>query len=313
MAETQAPEAVPVTADKPASRSTQDLQRLAFTIPAVLFLLAFFLYPLYLMVELALRDVSMGSVATGPNPFVGLRNFRETLGSRDFQDAVPRTILFVVATVALQITLGVGLAKVLNSKMPGAQIGRALVFFVWLLPPVVTGAIWKFMLAGTRQGVVNSLLMQFGITDRPEVFLVDSTVAMIVITLVTTWAFLPFATIVFMAALQNVPTDLYEAGRVDGAGPFSRFWHITLPFIRPTTYVLTLLLLIYSFKSFDFIFVLTQGGPGTSTSTIPYLAYVQSFNLFDFGLGSATSVVAVVAALAMSWPYLTRVRRSEEM
>jgi ABC-type sugar transport system permease subunit len=280
-------------------------------VPAVGFLVLFFLYPLYLMVDMSLREVSIGTVARSDNDFVGLANYQTVFGSADFLAAVPRTALYVAGTVVLQLVLGLALAVILTSRLRGVHVGRTLVFFVWLLPPVVSGVVWRLLLEGTASGALNHVLLRLGVVDTPYVFLTKPAVAMTAITLINTWAFVPFASIVFMAALQNVPEDVYEAAKVDGAGPGRRFRSITLPFVAPTVAIVALLLTIYSFKTFDFIYVLTTGGPGSATSTIPFLAYLRSFVQFDFGVGSAIAVLAVGAALLLALPYLVRAQREE--
>ena len=278
--------------------------RLVWAAPAILFLLMFFVYPLWLLVDTSLREVSLGTVARPDNPFVGLANYRTLVADKEFQAAVPRTIVFLVVTVAIQLVVGIALAQVLVQKMRGLAIPRFVVYFVWLLPPVVSGAVWKFALDGSEQGAVNTALLALGIIDQPVLFLTSPTLSMAVIAFVTAWAGIPFVAIVMTAALKDVPEELYEAARMDGASPTERFRHITLPSVGPTVGILSALLIIYSFKAFDYIFVLTQGGPGTATSTVPFLAYLISFTQFDFGVGSATGMLAVLFALVCATPYI---------
>lgn len=289
----------------------RELRRLLYALPAFAFLLLFFVYPLYLMVDLSLHEVSIGTVAVGDNPGVGLDNYRTVLDDDAFRAAVPRTLLFLVATVVGQLVLGLGVALLLLERFPGLRIARSLVFFVWLLPPVVSGAIWRFMLNGTDNGVFNWVLDALGRTGEPVSFLTDNPLAMGAVTLVNTWAGIPFVSIVMLAALQGVPTELYEAARVDGATPLKRFTSVTLPTIAPMLAILTVLLTIYAFKTFDYILVLTRGGPGTDTSTVPFLAYLTSFSEYDFGVGAAIGVLAVLASLVLSVPYLLQVRRED--
>ena len=286
------------------SSSRPEAARLLWAAPALLFLLAFFVYPLWLLVDTSLRQVSLGTAALPDNPFLGLENYRTLAADRDFRGAVPRTILFLVGTVTFQLVVGVALAQVLNQRLRGLSLPRFIVYFVWLLPPVVSGAVWKFALDGSEQGAINAGLQALGVIDDPILFLTSPTLTMTVIALVNAWAGIPFVAIVMTAALKDVSEELYEAARVDGASPLGRFLHITLPAVRPTLGILSSLLIIYSFKAFDFIFVLSQGGPGTSTSTVPFLAYLVAFTQFDFGLGSAIGVLSVLFALACASPYI---------
>ncbi len=285
-------------------RGRRDLGRLVWAAPAVVFLLVFFVYPLWLLVDTSLHQVSMGTVASSANPFVGLDNYRALADDEDFRAAVPRTVWFLAGTVVVQLVVGVALAQVLNQRMRGLSVPRFLVYFVWLLPPVVSGAVWKFALDGSEQGAVNTALLALGAVDEPILFLTSPTLTMVVIAFVTAWAGIPFVAIVTTAALKDVPEDLYEAARVDGAGPVGRFRHITLPSIAPTLGVLSALLIIYSFKAFDYIFVLSQGGPGTSTATVPFLSYLVSFTQFDFGVGSAIGVLSIAFSLLCAVPFI---------
>ena len=278
--------------------------RLLWAAPALLFLVVFFVYPLWLLVDTSLREVSLGTAASSGNPFVGLDNYAALGEDRDFLASVPRTVVFLLGTVALQLVVGILLAMALASKLRGLTVPRFVVYFVWLLPPVVSGAIWKFALDGSEQGAVNAALLRLGLVDQPVLFLTTPWLAMVLIALVNAWAGIPFVAIIMTAALKDVPEDHYEAARVDGASPMQRFRHITLPTVMPTIGILSALLVIYSFKAFDFIFVLTQGGPGTSTATVPFLAYLVSFTQFDFGQGSAIGMVAVAFSLVFAMPYI---------
>jgi multiple sugar transport system permease protein len=280
--------------------------RMLWAAPALGFLAVFFLYPLWLLIDTSLREVSLGTAGQSGNPWVGTANYQAVLADPEFQAAVPRTLAFLVVTVVLQLVGGLCVALVLHQRFRWLTIPRFLVYFVWLLPPVVSGAIWKFALDGSSQGAVNALLTGTGLVDDPVLFLTQPTLALAVIAFVTAWAGIPFVAIVLTAALKDVPEDLYEAAKVDGASPLRRFRSVALPSMGPTIGILSALLIIYSFKSFDYIFMLTQGGPGTSTSTVPYLAYLVSFTQFDFGLGSTVGVIAVVFAILCALPYIVR-------
>lgn len=278
--------------------------RVLWAVPALVFLVVFFVYPLWLLVDTSLREVSLGTAASPGNPFVGLDNYAELGTDRDFLASVPRTVAFLIGTVAMQLVVGVLLALALTSRLRWLSVPRFVVYFVWLLPPVVSGAIWKFALDGSEQGAVNAALLALGLVDQPILFLTTPWLAMVLIALVNAWAGVPFVAIIMTAALKDVPEEHYEAARVDGASPLQRFRHITLPTVMPTIGILSALLVIYSFKAFDFIFVLTQGGPGTSTATVPFLAYLVSFTQFDFGQGSAIGIVAVAFSLVFATPYI---------
>ncbi len=286
--------------------TSNDRRRLFWAAPALGYLAFFFLYPLWLLVDTSVREVSLGTAGQRGNPLVGASNYRSVLADHAFLGAIPRTFLFLLATVAIQLVLGMCLALVLNQRFRLLSVPRFLVYFVWLLPPVVSGAVWKFALDGSEQGAVNAMLLRTGIVHEPVLFLTQPTLAMGLIAFVTAWAGVPFVAIVLTAALKDVPEELYEAAKVDGAGPWRRFRSVALPSMASTIGILSSLLIIYSFKAFDYIFIMTQGGPGTSTATVPFLAYVVSFTQFDFGLGSAIGVMSVLFALLCASPYIIR-------
>jgi multiple sugar transport system permease protein len=286
--------------------AANDRRRLLWALPALAYLAIFFVYPLWLLVDTSFREVSLGTAGQSGNPLVGTQNYSTVLADEAFRAAIPRTVIFLVTTVLVQLVIGMALAIVLNQRFRGLTIPRFLVYFVWLLPPVVSGAIWKFALDGSEQGAVNTMLLRYGLVDEPVLFLTSPNVALAVIAFVTAWAGIPFVAIVLTAALKDVPEELYEAAKVDGATPWRRFRSVALPSMGPTVGVLSSLLIIYSFKAFDYIFMLTQGGPGTSTATVPFLAYVVSFAQFDFGLGSTIGVFSVLFALLCASPYIVK-------
>jgi multiple sugar transport system permease protein len=181
--------------------------------------------------------------------------------------------------------------------------------FVWALPPVVNGSVWKFLLGDA--GLVNVVLLGAGLRDTPVPFLYDQYWALLAVAFVNSWAVVPFNALVFRAALMNIPPETFEAAALDGADRWQEIRHIMLAAVRPTTLVLLVLTIVYAFRSFDFIYVMTYGGPGTATNTLPFLGYLQAFVRFDFGLGSATSVVTVLFVLVLAAVYARSIRREE--
>lgn len=286
-------------------------RQLWYAAPAVLFLIAFFGYPMLVLADMSFRKVSLGTAVRGPRPWVGWENYREVLVSADFTAAIPRTFAFVVVVVIAVLLLGLALALTLKENLAGVRIGRFLIFFAWLFPPVVTGAVWRNLFNGTQDGVVNYLLLRLGSIQSPIPFLAEPDVGMVVLTFLTIWTSLPFVVLVLIASLQGVPQELYEAASIDGANPAQRFQAVTLPSILPSFAMVGILECIYVYKAFDLILIMTGGGPGTATSTVPFLAYVKAFRENDFGQGAALGVVGIVVGVAIALPYLLRVRRSE--
>ncbi|MCC5950287.1 MAG: sugar ABC transporter permease [Nitriliruptoraceae bacterium] len=282
-----------------------------FALPALLFLLYFFAYPMGVLVDLSLREVGLGTAVRGERPFVGLDQYRDMFTDQTFWASIPRTFLFVSVTVALEIVVGFFIALLLSERARFSGIVRTLIFFAWLLPPVVVGAVFGGLLSGSRGGVLNHVLMTLGIIDQPVVWLINPTIGMIVLILLTAWSGTPFVVLILLAALRGVPLDLYEAAMIDGATATKKVRYITIPQIMPTVAILVLLQVIYVYKTFEVILVVTGGGPSRQTATLPFLAYLKAFGENDFGASAAYGVVGVVIATAISIPYLLSIRRKE--
>jgi multiple sugar transport system permease protein len=169
--------------------------------------------------------------------------------------------------------------------------------------------VWKFLLADT--GIVNGVVRWLGLSAKPLPFLYDQYWALASVAFVNSWAVIPFNALVFRAALLNIPHEVFEAAQLDGARPGQVTRNIIIPAVQPTTLVLTVLTVVYAFRSFDFIYVMTYGGPGDATNTLPFLAYLQAFVRFDYGLGSATAVLTVLLVLVMAVVYARGIRREE--
>jgi multiple sugar transport system permease protein len=174
---------------------------------------------------------------------------------------------------------------------------------------VVNGSVWKFLLGDA--GLFNELARTVGLTDTAIPFLYDQHLSLISVALVNSWAVVPFNALVFRAALMGIPPEVIEAAKLDGASAWQEIVHILVPSVRATAVVLSVLTVVYAFRSFDFIYVMTYGGPGTSTVTLPFLAYLQAFVRYDFGLGAATSIVAGALVIVLAIAYARNVRKEE--
>lgn len=293
-----------------ASSVTGGAGRLVFALPAALALLALSIYPLVQLVVMSLSDVTAGSL-NDPWPFVGADNFGRLLDEPTLPAVVGHTLLFVAVVTVLGVVLGLGAAIALRSSTRGSSFLLAIMVFVWALPPVVNGSIWKFLLAD--RGLVNEVLRGLGLTESGVPFLFSDQFALLSVAVVNAWAVIPFNALVFRSALLAVDPQVLEAAAVDGASRWQEVRHILVPQARATAVVLTILTIVYAFRSFDFIYVMTSGGPGTATTTLPFLAYLQSFIRFDYGLGAATAVVSLAVVLVVGVFYArdTRVRDGE--
>lgn len=287
-------------------RSRRVPTRWGYLLPATVFLGALSLFPLIQLVRLAVSDVQVRQLH-GDWPFVGLQNFFDGFVSGVLTDSLGRTLIFVAIVTALGLVGGVAAAVALRGNNAYSVALLALMVFIWALPPVVNGSVWKFLLA--EDGLVNMAVRTLGGTTIP--FLYDERFALISVALVNAWAVIPFNTLVFRATILGIPGELFEAAQLDGASKWDEFRSIILPWLRPTALVLAILTVVYAFRSFDFVYVMTRGGPGTSTQTLPYLSFQQAFVGYDFSAGSATAVLTVGLVIVLAVVYARSVLKEE--
>jgi multiple sugar transport system permease protein len=279
-----------------------------YVVPALLFLLAVELYPIAYNLRNSLVALDIGTFLSGDAPWVGLDNYRSVIEDPAFQHAAGVSLVFTVACIALQFSLGLALALFFAKPFPGSATLRAVLVLGWLLPGVVTGNLFRWMFDGDS-GVVTWLVSALGMGDHA--WLVDPESALWVAVATNVWVGIPFNMILLLPALQAIPQGLYEAAEVDGASAWQRFRHITLPLLRPAALSVILLGVIYTFKVFDLIYVLTGGGPVDATTVLPIYIFDLSLEFFRFGEGAAASTLLLLAMLVVAAGYLWLARREE--
>jgi len=230
--------------------------------------------------------------------FVGFQNYVELLSASEFWISLSNTLIWSVSAVALQIVVGVGAALVLHQKLLFRSLARGLILFPYLLPAVVSVLVWQWIF-NDLYGILNSVLLRWGVIDQPVIWLGKMPNAMISVVLVGTWKFFPFVVIAVLARLQTIPDALYEAAMLDGASGWGRFWDITLPQLRGVLLIVMLLRFIWDFKEFDLIFLLTGGGPSIGTQTLPLMVYKYAFALLQMGKAAAVAVTMLLVMLAL--------------
>jgi multiple sugar transport system permease protein len=283
--------------------------RLGFVLPAIVYLVAMFGYPLYYNVSMSLRHFSVASFLTGVAPLVGLANYSDAFHDPQFIDALYKTAVFTLFSIAGQMTIGMLLALFFGKSFPLGNAMRALLLAPWLLPLVVSASVWKWMYA-QDYGIINYILVQTGIAAEAVPWLTGSTAALAAVIITNIWIGIPFSMAVFHSGLQAMPAEIFEAAEIDGAGALSRFWHITLPLLKPLTAIVFILSVTYTVKVFDLIFVLTNGGPANATQTLAIYSYQLSFRNMDFGHGAAVGNVLIVISLGFAAFYLRSFRRT---
>ncbi|MFE5584025.1 carbohydrate ABC transporter permease [Kitasatospora sp. NPDC056531] len=281
-----------------------------FLTPVTIYLVLFYAYPLYRNIDLSLRNYTVRSFVQGDAPFTGLANYRTVVDDPTFVPALLHTVLFTTVSLACQYSIGLALAVFFVRHFPLSATLRALFLVPWLLPLIVSGSTWAWML-NSDSGVVNAALHAVGI--GPVDWLTSPTWSLVSVTVANIWIGVPFNLVVLYSGLQAVPDSLYEAASLDGAGAWQRFRHITFPLLRPVSAITLLLGLIYTLKVFDIIWIMTKGGPNDSSTTLATWSYRLGFgNLLPaFGPGAAVGNLLVLTALAFGLIYIRLQRRQD--
>jgi multiple sugar transport system permease protein len=279
----------------------------AFVAPAWLYVAGFYLYPLAGSIRMGFQNYTVSSFYTGVAPYVGWDNYTAVFHDGHFGRTVLNTVLFTAGSLVFQFSVGLALAVFFNRRFPLGGPLRSLLLVPWLLPLVVSGTAWRWIL-DTDSGVLNHLLLQLHLTGHPIPWLASTHDSLIAVTLVNIWVGIPFNMVILYGGLQSIPGELYEAAALDGANAWRRFRHITLPMLRPVTAVVLTLGLIYTVKVFDVIMILTQGGPAGSSQTLTTYAYNLSFQQLTFGRGAAVGNLLILVAVVFAAVYLRSTR-----
>ncbi|MFV1876141.1 carbohydrate ABC transporter permease [Nioella sp.] len=276
--------------------------------PTVLVFSAVIIYPLVSAIYLSFFNIF---TPTLEGEWVGFSNYAELLQTGQFWRALGNTLTWTIGTLTLQIVFGIAMALVLHQNIWFRSLARSLILFPYFISTVVAVLVWKWLF-NDLYGILNHLLMSAGIIEFPMDFLGTMPNAMVSVILVGAWKYFPFVVIAVLARLQSIPDALYEAAKIDGAGPIARFFDVTLPQLRDVLVVIILLRAIWDFKEFDLIFLLTGGGPINNTQTLPLLVYQEAFALNDMGMASAYAVVMMAIMLVFMIVYIRRTKSDED-
>lgn len=278
--------------------------------PALLFTGFILIYPVVQNLVNSFRDVSLVRPGGG---WTGFLNYERVFADPVFWLAFRNTVVYAIAGTVLALAVGLLLALVLDvntGKMCSAA--TCLYSIPWVISPVVAGFAWKWLL-NDRFGVLNYWLSSVGIVRCGTSWLGDPRLALVCVMAARAWQFYPFAMVMFLAGLQSIPAEQYEAASVDGATALRKFFYITLPNLRPVSSVLLLLGVIWSFNDFNMVFVMTRGGPINASMVLPVLVREFSFVHFDLGKGSALSIVIFGMLFTLSYMYLRMLTRRERL
>ena len=242
-------------------------------------------------------------------PFVGLANYVDVFGDPRFHAAIAHTAFFTAASVSIELVLGLVLALAMSRAVHGRGAVRVLVLLSWATPTVVAALLWRFMFE-SRTGVVNVWLAGAGLVDSNFVWFADPQAAWLPIILADVWKMTPFVALLLLAGLEGIDPALYEAARMDGASPWRQLREITLPLLRPALLVAVLFRTLDAFRVFDLVYVLTAGGPGTSTEPISLYTFTALLQHLRFGYGSALSVIIFLVTFILALAYIRLVASS---
>jgi ABC-type sugar transport system permease subunit len=282
----------------------QQEARLAWRLilPALVTILLVALFPLLwtLWESLHLHDLRMPWLG---KPFIGGDNYIEAFRDPRFWSSLGHTGFFAVTSVGLELTIGLGLALALNRAFRGRGLVRAAVLIPWAIPTVVSALLWRFMFEG-ESGIVNTVLVSFGVLREPVVWFIQPVAAWVPVILADVWKTTPFVALLLLAGLQNIDASLYEAARIDGASAWRQFRHVTLPLLKPAILVALIFRTLDAFRVFDLIYALTGGGPGTSTEPIALYTFNALLQNLQFGYGSALSIIVFVVTFSLAILYI---------
>lgn len=271
----------------------------AMLAPALLVIALVTLFPIGYSIWMSLNTIT--STFTGFSfTWAGFSNYGVVFSSPLFWQALLFTVIFAAITVTIELVLGLLVALALNQPIKGRGLAIAVMLVPWTLITVISAQMWGYIYNGIY-GVLNAILLDIHIIHQPVLWLGSPVLATASMVVADVWKTTPFVTMIMLAGLQLIPAELYEAARMDGASGWHVFWHVTFPLLRPSIGLAALFRILQAFGLFDLPFVLTNGGPGTSTTPIAYLAYKAIFNDGNFGTGTAVAVstVGIVILLAL--------------
>ena len=280
-----------------------------FVVPFLVTSVVFMGYPVAQAIRMAFYSIN--PLHPDQNTFVGLDNFYFLFDDALFWQSFYQATVWTLSSIFLQTVMGVSLALLLHVPLRGISVFRGLLLFPYIVPTVVIALIWRWMF-NPEIGIVNHSLMSFGLIEENIYWLSTPTMAMVSTVMLNVWKYTPFVIICVLAKLQTIPLELYDAAKVDGAGTLRRCLDITLPQLKEVLIVVGIFRTIWTFNKFEEIYLLTKGGPGTSTFNLAIYSFEQSIANLRMGVGAATAVVMMVVLFLGSVLYLRVFKFAEE-
>lgn len=273
---------------------THPLVPIAFLVPGCMLVGLFVIYPALKAIALSFTSFNMISEAA----FVGFDNYIALWRDPFFWGALRNTLLYLCVVVPVLVVLPIFLAVLVNKSLPGIAFFRAAIYLPVITSLVISGLIWKWVYE--ERGILNYFLTATGITDNPVAFLTDPTIALFSVMAVTIWSGMGYYMVIYLAGLQSIPRDLYEVAEVEGVSKWQQLIHITIPMLRPSIAVVSVMSSIAAMKVFEEVYIMTRGGPLDSTKTVVYYLYESAFDEFEMGYASAVGTVLFAVTLVFS-------------
>lgn len=283
-----------------------------FVMPALLFMVFMIGYPLIYNFQMSMSNLDVRSFKGNTSEFVGLENYITLFKDEVFVQALAQTFTFTIWNLIIQFTLGFALAIFFNKKFHLAGPIRGMIIISWMMPMSVTGLLFKNMF-GTEDGVINDLLVRLGLMaqNMPIGWMIDGKFALWSVIVANCWVGIPFNMLLLTTGMTSIPEEVYESAAIDGANSFQRFWHLTVPLLKPAILSVLMLGFIYTFKVFDLVFIMTQGGPLNATEVLSTFSYKLSFTEYRFGLGATGAVILFLNLMIVGIFYLRLIRHEE--
>lgn len=272
----------------------------AFTMPAVLFVVLLVIYPLGYNVLLSFKNVTLRNF-NGKQDFIGLQNYIQLFGDKVFRRAVVNTLVFTVASIVFQMIIGFFLALLFSESFPLCNLARGLLMVCWLIPVMSFATLFKWIFAGNESGILNYFMLRIGLIQKPISWLTNGTTAMAALILANIWRGVPFNMMLISSGMTTIPGEIYDACKVDGVSKWNEILHVTIPLLKPTLVSTVTLGFVYTFKAFDLIYVMTNGGPLNMTQVLATLSYKYTFNDFNFSIGAAAADVMLLILMVVGF------------
>ncbi len=285
-----------------------EIQQYLFLLPVVIIILIIFAYPYVRTFIYSFYDISFGGTESN---YIGFKNFSYLLSNSFFWESLGKSLYWTLGNLIIQLVVPLMLAILLNANMRGIHLARSLVMLPWIAPTVAVAVCMRWMFL-PKIGIINEIFSSIGLMSKQIHFLGNSSTAMPVLILLNSWKFLPFGTLLILAALQAIPTSVFEAAEVDGATGFQKFQYVTFPLLGSMIWFVGFLAFAWNFNTFDFIWLTTQGGPGNTTQTLPVLIYRTAFKTFRLGEASAISVFIAIFLIILGFFYFSYITPKEK-